>query len=142
LRVAVGLRHVIIAKTKITWHVFIAFLPIILIGASLFFVFMYHQLLNGAISELRIFKDFAKSPASEILAKADIDLIPNGVSLGLYYLGIFITAEASFLLMAIKEYLQDLVGLSDIILIQGRLKPSEKRSGHSDSTDGRTKQSG
>ena len=36
------------------------------------------------------------------------------------YVGIFLTAEAAFILMAIKEYLQDLVGLTDVDLIQIR----------------------
>lgn len=36
-----------------------------------------------------------------------------------YYIGIFVFAEASFILMAIKEYLQDLLKLSELDLIKG-----------------------
>jgi len=42
----------------------------------------------------------------------------------LSYLGIFIFAEASFILMAIKEYLQDLLKLSEIELIMKSSKKS------------------
>lgn len=34
------------------------------------------------------------------------------------YLGIFMTAELAFLLMALREYLQDLLGLTDARLIR------------------------
>jgi len=40
----------------------------------------------------------------------------------LCYIGIFVFAEASFILMAIKEYLQDLLKLSDLDLIKGLSK--------------------
>ena len=36
------------------------------------------------------------------------------------YLGIFVFAESAFIVMAIKEYLQDLVRLSEIDLIRGK----------------------
>lgn len=36
-----------------------------------------------------------------------------------FFIGIFVFAEASFILMAIKEYLQDLLRLSDLDLIKG-----------------------
>ena len=36
------------------------------------------------------------------------------------YLGIFVFAESAFIVMAIKEYLQDLVRLAEIDLIRGK----------------------
>ena len=53
----------------------------------------------------------------EILANTDLNDIPFGSRLLLIYIGIFLTAEAAFVLMAIKEYLQDLLGLTDVNLI-------------------------
>jgi hypothetical protein len=39
------------------------------------------------------------------------------------YLAIFLLAEAAFVLMAIKEYLQDLIGLEEMDLILLRSPP-------------------
>jgi hypothetical protein len=52
-----------------------------------------------------------------ILDNTDLNDIPFGSRLLLIYVGIFVTAEAAFVLMAIKEYLQDLLGLTDVKLI-------------------------
>lgn len=53
-----------------------------------------------------------------ILATTDSNNLIYGSRLMLLYVGIFLTAETAFILMAIKEYLQDLVGLSDLELIK------------------------
>jgi hypothetical protein len=41
----------------------------------------------------------------------------------LIYLAIFLSAEGAFILMATKEYLQDIAGISDAKLLQGPLTP-------------------
>ena len=43
--------------------------------------------------------------------------IPRRWTLLLTYVGMFVSAEAAFVVMAMKEYLQDLLGLSDQALI-------------------------
>ena len=48
-----------------------------------------------------------------------LEAIPWGIRLTAYYLGIFAFAEAAFVLMALKEYLLDLLHLSDVDLITG-----------------------
>lgn len=49
-----------------------------------------------------------------------LETIPWSMWLTVYYLGIFAFAEAAFVLMALKEYLIDLLHLSDAFLITGR----------------------
>ena len=49
--------------------------------------------------------------------------IEGGDLLMFLYLGIFLFAEAAFILMALKEYLQDLVKLSEQDLIMGPQRP-------------------
>jgi len=56
-------------------------------------------------------------PSAEILSKADLMEIPDALPLTMYYLGIFIFAETAFVLMALREYLQDLLHLEDKDLI-------------------------
>lgn len=53
----------------------------------------------------------------EELKYATLENIPYGLALVALYLGFFLAAEAAFVLMALREYLQDLLGLSDIDLI-------------------------
>jgi hypothetical protein len=55
-----------------------------------------------------------------ILNKSELWQIPYGTGLLALYLGIFVFAESAFIVMAIKEYLQDLVRLSEIDLIRGK----------------------
>ena len=134
---------------------FIVFFPLVLIVLSLFCVFRYHEILNDAISNIRssLIEEVKKGETDEkdtslqiivnkikdkknikeklsdkwILSETDRGVLYNYNSsiLMVYYMAIFITAEASFILMAIKEYLQDLVGLTEMDLIHGPLK-SEK----------------
>jgi len=58
-------------------------------------------------------------PREFILDNAGSHPIPDASRLALYYLLIFLCAEAAFILMATKEYLQDLLGLKDRDLIEG-----------------------
>jgi hypothetical protein len=57
--------------------------------------------------------------SAEVLQKLESWQIPLGHRLMLLYLGIFIFAESAFIVMALKEYLQDLVKLSELELITG-----------------------
>ena len=54
---------------------------------------------------------------ADVLTHADYGEIHNGYLLVICYLGMFLAAEAAFILMAIREYLQDLLGLTDVQLI-------------------------
>ena len=49
-------------------------------------------------------------------------------TLMLYYVAIFLSAEAAFILMAIKEYLQDLVGLTETDVILGSFRTPAARA--------------
>ncbi len=57
-----------------------------------------------------------------ILKTTELWQIPWSGGVMAFYLGIFVFAESAFIIMAIKEYLQDLVKLSEMDLICG--KPS------------------
>jgi hypothetical protein len=56
--------------------------------------------------------------ASEVLKSADLARIPYGGWLAVLYVAIFVSAEAAFILMALKEYLQDILGITDQQLIK------------------------
>jgi hypothetical protein len=65
-------------------------------------------------------------PATIDPLDSPLETIPWSMWLTVYYLGIFAFAEAAFVLMALKEYLIDLLHLSDVLLITGREPASER----------------
>ncbi len=122
-------------------RMFVPILPFLLIVAAFYCSLMYHETLSAAVRAIR---GGGGLPVDEILRKTSFDQIPFSTLLALYYMGIFITAESAFILMAIKEYLQDLVGLSDFMILRGEplpegMSPSEALLRHG---DGRAHSSG
>ena len=54
------------------------------------------------------------------IGKTDYMDIPGAIGLVACYLGIFLAAEGAFVLMALREYLQDALGLTEATLIADR----------------------
>lgn len=100
-------------------RMFIPILPFLLILAALYCVLEYHGTLRESVMILHT----GSATVEEILKNTSMDEIPFSTSLELYYMGIFITAESAFILMAMKEYLQDLVGLTDFTILTGSVLP-------------------
>ena len=97
-------------------------LPLALILSSILLVLAYDSVLEGSIqtawATLSV-RGVVVQSSQEILQKLDYTEIPNRFLLMACYLGIFLTAELAFLMMALREYLQDLLGLTDERLIRG-----------------------
>ena len=71
---------------------------------------------------------YAKVPTPDEVLKTK--LVPLGSDLMLWYLTIFVAAETAFILMALKEYLQDLAHISDLALMGMDVsKPTDKLPG-------------
>jgi len=131
----------------------IAVLPAVFIVLSIFCVITYHSILDKNINQIRtdISKDSTlesnKSPIFKyyfsidtplvkvkrldqefILNETQVSALHSGSNyLIYYYLGIFIFAEMAFILMAMKEYLQDILGLTELNLILGQLKKQKSK---------------
>jgi hypothetical protein len=118
---------------------FIRVLPAILSCGTLIFIFLYHVLLDSIVIDIAKNAGTLKSNAGqscsdvsrwmvgklcntqsrqEILSGSYIDL-SGDMLLKILYIGIFVTAEAAFVLMATREYIQDLLGLTDGFLLKG-----------------------
>jgi hypothetical protein len=93
-------------------------LPGALIVAGLSLVISYHSVLQFSIQDLRSLGVHAST--AQILENTDYTEIPRFTLLCACYLGMFLSMEAAFILMALREYLQDILGLSEIDLIDGR----------------------
>jgi len=95
----------------------LAALPAVFILLTLACILAYHACLLDSIQALRSLG--LRVPASELLEKMDWTEIPKASTLAASYLGIFVFAEAAFVLMAIREYLQDSLKLSERDLLRG-----------------------
>ena len=79
-------------------------------GASQWFVASY--------ADLPAEKPMVFSAWAHLRKAVSLEDIPLALTLKWRYLMIFLTAEAAFILMAIKEYLQDVLQISDVDLIR------------------------
>ena len=95
-------------------------LPLLFIVLTLGCIIAYHVVLGQSIAQLRELG--MRFTTTELLDKVDVSEIPHSVELAAYYLGIFIFAEAAFVLMAIREYLQDLLHLDEVSLLHGQAR--------------------
>lgn len=94
----------------------VAFLPLALILASLLLVGLYHHYLMASL--LVFTQQGVISATNDILASVDYREIPYSLPLTVCYVGMFLTAESAFILMALREYLQDVLKLQDASLIR------------------------
>ncbi len=95
-------------------------LPGVFIVLTMASIVGYHATLDRSLQQWRELGVVATS--TELLSKADYLEIPNSLQLSAYYLGIFIFAEIAFVLMALREYLQDALHLDETELLRGRRK--------------------
>ena len=96
----------------------IAIAPAACIALTLASILSYHFLLQHSLNQLRSLG--VTGPTAEILSGADYSDIPDSLALSGCYLGIFLFSEVAFVLMAMREYLQDLLSLDDAVLIRDR----------------------
>ncbi len=95
---------------------FVSIVPLLLIVASLGLVFLYHRYL---VDSLTVFSEIGViKPTADLLKTTDYREIPDSLPLTVCYLGMFLTAEAAFILMALREYLQDVLHIQDVSLIR------------------------
>lgn len=99
-----------------------ALLPAVLIILSLLLVFLYHVELKNSLATL-VLQLSQSGPgdfsSERILSSTDYRDVPNAVELMVLYLGIFLSAELAFIIMATREYLQDAIGIPESDLFGG-----------------------
>jgi hypothetical protein len=95
----------------------VSVLPVLFICSSIGCAIAYHHALAGSLDALAAAG--ARLPSSVLLSKIDTREIPGSGRLIVMYLGMFVFAESAFVLMAIREYLQDTLKLEERELIFG-----------------------
>jgi hypothetical protein len=127
------------AQTSRLRSVYVGMLPLLLLLTSGVLVFAYHRYLDEAILEIarsaatpnsaagpacatldgiRLVNECRTPTRSGILSQSYL-AVPYGTFLMALYICMFVTAEASFILMATREYIQDLLRLTDWEVIRG-----------------------
>ncbi len=101
----------------------VAVVPLVCILGSVGCICEYHNLLGQSTEQLRSLG--LSATTGELLEKMDSTEIPYGLGLAACYMGFFLFAEAAFVLMAIREYLQDVLQLNERELLHGRLVVKE-----------------
>ena len=101
---------------RVGFRTLLAYVPLLLILSSLVLVVLYHHYL---VDSLVVFAEQGvMSRTTDVLNSVDYREIPDSLQLTVCYLGMFLTAEAAFILMALREYLQDVLKISDASLIR------------------------
>ncbi len=100
----------------VTLRAFVSFVPLLLILSSLSLVFLYHYYLMESLTAFS--ERGVMNATTDLLKAADYREIPESLQLTVCYLGMFLAAEAAFILMALREYLQDVLHIQDASLIR------------------------
>jgi hypothetical protein len=103
----------------------VSVLPVLFICSSIGCAIAYHHELGAALDALAAAG--ARLPSPVLLSKIDAREIPGSGRLLVVYLGMFVFAESAFVLMAIREYLQDALELEEHELIFG-VSPKKLRA--------------
>ena len=96
-----------------------AWFPLVLVCCSLAAVFCYHAMLGSSIRDRSALFSAVQInvPPQKILTETAASDIPRAALLIVLYLAIFLFAEAAFVVMALREYMQDILGISDRDLV-------------------------
>lgn len=111
-------------------------LPLFLMLCSFACVIAYHATLTTSVAEVidQAHRNGTNLPVEfrNLLAMTDERAIPDSLWLFSLYLGIFIFAEATFIIFVIKEYIQQALGVSEWHLLSTESSNSQKDNISSD----------
>lgn len=104
-------------ERQIAARAWITLLPFVLICCSIACVITYHIELDSSLALIAAHGVY--QPTEVLLEKIDYREIPLAETLVALYLGMFVLAESALVLMAMREYLQEILGLEEQQLIAG-----------------------
>lgn len=106
----------------------LALAPLLCILLSAGCLFGYIAQLNASLEELAA--RGVIEPSEVVLRNTDWADVPRAVTLAALYIGVFVFAESAFILIAVREYMQDVLGYSESQLSGARrVAPGDMRTG-------------
>ena len=102
----------------------IAGLPFAFIALTILSILAYHATLQESVGQMRMIGSHGST--TQLLENADASDIPNAIALTASYLGIFVFAECAFILLALREYVQDAMGLDEVKLLSDELRAVDR----------------
>jgi hypothetical protein len=92
----------------------LGWLPFLFVLLATVFGFAYFSTLQESLSANPRDPDYVRG----VLDQTPLQSIPSGLGLMVCYILTFVTAETALLVMALREYVQDVLGLSDQAIIR------------------------
>src|SRR5262245_48847851 len=97
-------------RTERLCEVLVSYFPLLLLVASFASALWYFELLRSSLS---LALESGGRSDEELLHSLPLTKVPQAPQLLATYLATFMAAEGAFVVMAIKEYIQDVLGLDD-----------------------------
>lgn len=114
------------SEQHVSARAWIKVLPFLCICSSILCVVFYHIELDASLATIAAHG--VLQPTQVLLANVDYREIPLAQPLIALYLGMFVFAESAFVLMAMREYLQEILGIEEQQLIAGADSRSSRRN--------------
>jgi hypothetical protein len=92
--------------------------PLFLIFGCIFCYVCYSSALDASLAEVSK-SDHAPTRSEALKNWGKDNVIPKSMELQLFYLGIFLCAEASFVMMALREYANGIRNVSEVVWMFG-----------------------
>jgi len=105
----------------------VALLPLAAVLAALACFFGYLAAIDRSLAWLA--NQGVQNTPAEILERAAGADIPNATTLALLYIGMFAFAETAFIVIALREYMQDVLGYDERELGRGAARESRAGTG-------------
>jgi hypothetical protein len=115
-------------RTRIVGRFMVSWLPLILVLLTAASIIVYHYALDASLKELYFYSpsDF---PVADMLARGNIRMfgfLPQAFFFASYF-GIFVFSTLAFSLMAVREYMQTELGLTEMDLVLRSSDPNAEQ---------------
>jgi len=107
------------SNTRVVGNLLMGWAPLALMFAAMYCILTYHQTLARTLAAAPGFSAAAATGLDAALKHANLLAVPaqDQLLLFLLYLGIFLSSTLSFALMAVREYMQTELGLTEEALV-------------------------
>ncbi len=114
-------------RSRLYGRFLVSWLPFFLVILTLFSIGTYHITLNDSIELLLESDQYEPSTILEMATIRELSLTTQA-KLMISYIGIFLASTLAFALMAVREYMQNILQLSEIEMVKRSADPFSEKS--------------